>query len=115
MQVVEAWRSAGVRMADDQRPALEQTLDGATVVVTGSVPGFTRDQVKEAISERGGKAAGSVSAKTTVVVAGDNAGSKRQRAEELQIPIISPELFPALLEAGVEAALKMRDRDFNNS
>jgi DNA ligase (NAD+) len=114
VHVLDSWRKAGVRMADDVRKSVEQTLAGVTVVVTGSVPGFTRDQVKEAIADRGGKAAGSVSAKTTVVVAGENAGSKRQRAEELQIPIIAPDHFDALLEAGVDAALRMGDRDVDN-
>ncbi|MDR6015098.1 hypothetical protein NQD76_25545, partial [Escherichia coli] len=63
-------------MADDRDEAPEQTLEGLTVVVTGSLEGFSRDEAKEAIVSRGGKAAGSVSRKTDYVVVGENAGSK---------------------------------------
>ena len=113
--IVDAWQAAGVRMVDEQPALGSATLAGITVVVTGSVPGFTRDQVKEAITQRGGKAAGSVSSKTTVLVAGENAGSKLERALALGVPVIPPETFATLLESGLDAALRMVARDRDNS
>lgn len=112
--IIDAWRAAGVQMTEQPIEIGAATLGGATIVVTGSVPGYTRDQVKDAIAARGGKAAGSVSAKTTLVVAGDNAGSKRDKAVALGIPIVPPEAFATLLEVGVEAALRMVARDRDN-
>ena len=61
-------------MVDERDESVAQTLDGLTVVVTGSLEGFSRDEAKEAILARGGKAAGSVSKKTDYVVVGENAG-----------------------------------------
>ena len=74
---------AGRRGADGKTnatPASQRTLDGLSIVVTGSLPGFSRDEAKEAIVARGGKAAGSVSKKTAFVVAGDAPGSKYDKA-----------------------------------
>ena len=76
------------------------TLEGLTVVVTGSLGGFTRDGAKEAIVSRGGRAAGSVSRKTSYVVVGENAGSKAGKAEELGVPILDEAGFLTLLEKG---------------
>ena len=90
-------------MEDAGGEDLPQTLAGLTVVVTGTLDGFSRDEVKEAILSRGGKAAGSVSKKTDYVVVGENAGSKAAKAEELGRPILNEEQFVALLEAGPEA------------
>lgn len=69
--IVDKWRAAGVRMADERDATVERTLEGLSIVVTGSLPGFSRDEAKEAIIARGGKAASSVSKKTAFVVAGD--------------------------------------------
>ncbi|GMA34573.1 hypothetical protein GCM10025876_07770 [Demequina litorisediminis] len=69
-------------MEDERDESVERTLDGLTVVATGTLEGFTRDSVKEAIISRGGKAASSVSKNTDYVVAGANAGSKATKAEE---------------------------------
>lgn len=77
-----------------------QSLEGLTVVVTGTLDGFTRDEVKEAILARGGKAAGSVSKKTDYVVVGENAGSKEDKARELGVPILSEEQFEQPLQTG---------------
>lgn len=99
-EVVERWAKAGVRMADDTENAPEATLEGLTVVVTGSLEGFTRDQAKEAILARGGKAAGSVSKKTDYVVVGANAGSKETRARDLGRPILDEAGFRYLLDKG---------------
>ena len=68
-------------MADERDESTPRTLEGLTIVVTGSLEGFSRDEAKEAILARGGKASGSVSKKTDYVVVGDNAGSKADKAE----------------------------------
>lgn len=75
-------------------------LEGLTVVVTGTLEGFTRDEAKEALEARGAKVTGSVSGKTSVVVAGENPGSKRTKAEALGIPVIDEEAFQRLLDTG---------------
>ena len=72
--IVDRWAADGVRMVDERDESVEQTLAGLTVVVTGSLEGFSRDETKEAILARGGKASGSVSKKTDYVVVGENAG-----------------------------------------
>ncbi len=102
-RIVDAWAAAGVRMADERDENTVRTLEGLTVVVTGSLEGFTRDGAKEAILSRGGKAAGSVSKKTDFVVVGENAGSKETKARELGRPILDEAGFVALLEGGPEA------------
>ena len=98
--VLDAWKRAGVGVGKAEISSLPQTLAGKTVVVTGSLEGFSRDSAKEAIIERGGKAAGSVSKHTDWVVVGANAGSKAAKAEELGIPMIDEERFKVLLETG---------------
>ena len=98
--IVDKWTAAGVAMEDERDESVARTLEGLTVVVTGSLDGFSRDEAKEAIVARGGKAAGSVSKKTDFVVIGDNAGSKAAKAEELGLTILDEAGFVALLEAG---------------
>ncbi len=98
--IVDKWRAAGVRMADERDASIERTLEGLSIVVTGSLPGFSRDDAKEAIVARGGKAAGSVSKKTAYVVAGDAPGSKYDKAVELGVPILDEDGFRRLLESG---------------
>ena len=83
--------------AEDRK---EQTLEGLTIVVTGSLEDFTRDSAKEAIISRGGKATGSVSKKTSYLVAGANAGSKEDKARDLGVPILNEEQFHTLLDTG---------------
>ncbi len=102
--IVDKWRGAGVRMADEREAGVARTLDGLIVVVTGSLAGFSRDGAKEAILARGGKAAGSVSKKTDYVVAGDAPGSKYDKAIELGVPVVDEEGFKTLLEHGPSAA-----------
>lgn len=99
-EVVDRWAAAGVRMADELTDKPDQVLEGLTIVVTGSLEGFTRDSAKEAIITRGGKAASSVSKKTDYVVVGENAGSKATKAEELGLPILDESGFVGLLETG---------------
>jgi DNA ligase (NAD+) len=103
VEIVEKWAAAGVVMADQRDETVERTLEGLTVVVTGSLERFSRDSAKEAIISRGGKAAGSVSKKTDYVVVGENAGSKAAKAEELGLRILDEDGFVALLEGGPEA------------
>ncbi|WP_156425193.1 NAD-dependent DNA ligase LigA [Mycobacterium sp. GA-1285] len=98
--IVDKWRAAGVRMADERDASIERTLEGLSIVVTGSLTGFSRDEAKEAIVARGGKAAGSVSKKTAYVVAGDSPGSKYDKAVELGVPILDEDGFARLLENG---------------
>ncbi|MGZ5389985.1 MAG: helix-hairpin-helix domain-containing protein, partial [Aeromicrobium sp.] len=98
--IVDAWASAGVRMADERDESIPRTLEGLTIVVTGSLVDFTRDSVKEAIIAHGGKASGSVSKKTDYVVVGESAGSKADKAEKLGVPILDEDGFKALLEDG---------------
>ena len=98
--IVEAWRRCGVRMADEVDESVPRTLEGLTIVVTGSLERYTRDSAKEAILARGGKAAGSVSKKTDYVVVGDNAGSKAVKAEELGLRILDEDGFERLLAGG---------------
>ncbi|MFI5499164.1 NAD-dependent DNA ligase LigA [Nocardia asteroides] len=101
--IVDKWRAAGVRMEDERDESIERTLDGLSIVVTGSLQTFTRDGAKEAILVRGGKAAGSVSKKTAFVVIGDAPGSKAAKAEELGVPILDEDGFRRLLDGGPEA------------
>jgi len=101
--VVDKWAAAGVRMADERDDSTPKTLTGLTVVVTGSLANFSRDEAKEAILSRGGKAAGSVSKSTDFVVVGDNAGSKADKAEQLGIKVLDEAGFEALLAGGAEA------------
>ena len=102
--IVEKWRAAGVRMADERDTSIERTLEGLSIVVTGSLAGFSRDEAKEAILARGGKAAGSVSKKTAYVVAGDAPGSKYDKAVELGVPVLDEDGFRRLLANGPEPA-----------
>jgi DNA ligase (NAD+) len=99
--VVDAWRAAGVRLQDEQQTGLRPTLAGKTLVVTGTLSGFTRDEAREAILARGGKAAGSVSRKTDAVVVGDNPGSKHDRAVELGVPVLDEDAFAHALQHGL--------------
>ncbi|HZQ33977.1 MAG TPA: NAD-dependent DNA ligase LigA [Mycobacterium sp.] len=98
--IVDKWRAAGVRMQDERDTSIKRTLEGLSIVVTGSLAGFSRDEAKEAIVARGGKAAGSVSKKTAFVVAGDSPGSKYDKAVELGVPILDEDGFRELLENG---------------
>lgn len=103
-EVVRKWRAAGVRMADEARAVGPQPLAGLTVVITGSLPGFTRDSAAAAVTSRGGKVASSVSKRTDFVVIGENAGTKADRALALARPILDADGFAVLLDRGPEAA-----------
>ena len=99
-EIIEKWRKAGVSLELQVTSDKPKTLAGKTLVVTGSLENFTRDGVSEAITERGGKAASSVSKKTDYVVVGDSPGSKAKKAEELGVRVINEAEFMLLLEKG---------------
>lgn len=110
--IVDRWAAAGVRMGDERDESVPRTLAGLTVVVTGSLRGFSRDETKEAIIARGGRAASSVSKNTDYVVAGENAGSKADKARDLGVPILDEEGFVALLEHGPPTAAEGAPDEF---
>ena len=97
--ILDKWAAAGVRTADESDDT-PKTLAGLTVVVTGSLAGFSRDDAKEAIVSRGGKAASSVSKKTDYVVVGENAGSKADKAEQFGVAVLDEDGFRNLLAHG---------------
>jgi DNA ligase (NAD+) len=85
------------RPSGDATAAAEGPLAGKTVVVTGTIEGFSREEAEGAVRDAGGKTAGSVSKKTDYVVAGPGAGSKLAKAEELGVPVLDAEGFRRLL------------------
>jgi DNA ligase (NAD+) len=107
--IVTKWRAAGVVMADERDESVERTLEGLTIVVTGSLEGLSRDEAKEAILARGGKAAGSVSKKTSFVVVGENPGSKHEKAIALGVPVLDEAGFVELLASGPSVAPTRED------
>ena len=104
-EIIESWRKSGVVLAIEGHagPGAAALVDGKfsglTIVATGSLKQFTREGIEEAIISNGGKAASSVSKKTSFVVAGENAGSKLTKAEELGIEVINEEEFVRRLNA----------------
>nr|WP_236668092.1 NAD-dependent DNA ligase LigA [Nonomuraea sp. K271] len=104
-EIIDRWRAAGVRMEDEPAPEKgPQTLQGLTFVVTGTLEGYTRDSAAAELTGRGGKVASSVSKKTSFLIAGENAGSKYDKAVDLGVPILDSEGFEILLNEGPEAA-----------
>ena len=111
--IVDKWRLAGVQLATpgfDPSAASSRLLAGVTVVITGTLPGLTRDEAAEAVRAAGGKVSSSVSKKTNFVVAGENAGSKYDKAVELGVPILAEDAFRALLAHGPERRPGFRHR-----
>lgn len=96
-EIVARLRAYGVNMDAAESETIESVLGGKTVVVTGTLPTLGRKEAQELIERYGGKAAGSVSRKTDYVLAGENAGSKLTKAQELGIPVISEEELRAML------------------
>lgn len=100
-QVVERLRAAGVNLAGPAAPELPQVLVGRSVVVTGTLEGWSREEAEEAIKARGGKAPGSVSKKTTAVVVGAEPGAaKLTKAQELGVRLLDEAAFARLLDTG---------------
>jgi DNA ligase (NAD+) len=102
-EVVEKWRAAGVRMAEELADE-PKPLAGVTVVITGSLESFSRDEAKEEVQRRGAKVSSSVSKKTDFVVVGDSPGSKYDKAVQLKVPVLDEAGFRVLLADGGEAA-----------
>ncbi len=99
--IVDKWRAAGVRLAEEGgRTRAPRALAGVTVVITGSLAEFSRDEAAEAVRTAGGKVTGSVSKKTDFVVAGENPGSKYDKAAEIGVPILDEPGFRRLLAEG---------------
>ncbi len=103
-EIVAKWRAAGVRLVEERDLDAPRPLAGITVVVTGSLVDFSRDQATEAIAALGGKASGSVSKKTGFVVVGEAPGSKHEKAVQLKVPVLDEAGFKILLAEGPEAA-----------
>jgi len=104
--IVAKWREAGVRLEDpdwDPNRAAAHLLAGVSVVITGTLPNYSRDEAGEAVRAAGGKVTSSVSKKTDFVVVGENAGSKYDKAVELGVPILDEAAFRVLLAQGPEA------------
>jgi DNA ligase (NAD+) len=106
-EVLRKWRAAGLRMIEERDNSTPRTLVGLSIVVTGTLPGFSRDEAKEAITSRGGKAVSSVSKKTSFVVVGEAPGSKYDKAVQLKVPVLDEDGFRVLLASGPDAALQV--------
>lgn len=101
-RIIAAWQARGVGFADEaENDQLEQTLAGKTIVVSGAMPGYDREGAKAAIIARGGRAAGSVSRKTDLVIAGPGAGSKVAKAAALGVTVLDETHFGEVLEKGI--------------
>ncbi len=97
--ILKKLKQAGMwPVAEPRAPLGEQPLDGLTFVVTGTLPTFSRNDAKDFIQRHGGKMTGSVSAKTDYLVAGENAGSKLDKAQELGVTILDEDRLRALVE-----------------
>jgi DNA ligase (NAD+) len=112
--IVDKWRAAGVVLEtpgfvaparpDGAGDTAGGPLAGITVVLTGTLPGYTRDEAAEAVQALGGKVSGSVSKKTSFVVAGESPGSKLDKAASLGVPVLDEEGLRLLLTGGPDAA-----------
>jgi DNA ligase (NAD+) len=103
-EIVRKWTEAGVRMAEDAQDDGPRPLDGVTVVITGSLDGISRDQATETLQNLGAKVSGSVSKKTTFLVAGDAPGSKYDKAVALGVKRLDSAGLQVLIDQGVDAA-----------
>ncbi len=102
--IVAKWQAAGAQMTEETTPRGEQPLTGLSIVVTGSLEDYSRDDATAAITERGGKVTGSVSNKTSFLVAGESPGSKYDKAVRLKVPILDDDGFGVLLADGADRA-----------
>jgi DNA ligase (NAD+) len=124
-ELIDRFEAAGVNFGDpdaaaraaEAKAAIPQTLEGKAVVVTGSLPGYNREEAALAITSRGGKSPGSVSKKTLALVIGESPGaSKLTKAEALGVPIVEADGFEALLKTGEVpgAALESLDSELES-
>jgi DNA ligase (NAD+) len=105
-EIVEKWRAAGVRMADEGGDG-PRPLEGVTVVITGSMEQFSRDSATEAVQNLGGRVSSSVSKKTGFLVHGESPGSKYDKAVKLRVPLLDEAGLRTLLEKGPDAAMEI--------
>jgi DNA ligase (NAD+) len=104
LDLIDRLGAAGISLHDEPPAgASDDRLEGLTIVITGTLESYTRDEAKAAVEDRGGKVTGSVSRNTSALVAGDNAGSKLVRAQDLGIPVLDEVGFTRLLEEGPSA------------
>ncbi len=99
-ETIRELQSVGVVMTQPRRKRKERPLEGKTIVVTGTLQGYSRKEIQELIHELGGHAASSVSRKTDFVVAGENAGSKLDKARQLGITVLDEQAFEAMIGRG---------------
>jgi DNA ligase (NAD+) len=104
-ELIERLRAAGLTFTAEKR-VTTSTLEGLTFVLTGTLPNLTRESAKEKIESAGGRVSGSVSKKTSYVVAGEEAGSKLDKATSLGVPVLNEEGLLALLEQGLPTPLE---------
>jgi DNA ligase (NAD+) len=103
-KIIQKWEKAGVVMVDQKKESTEaQTLAGLVFVVTGTFQGLNRDDVFELIESRGGKRTNAVSSNTDYLIAGESAGSKLAKAEELGVRVLNESEFKTLLAKGPAA------------
>ena len=91
-QLVEHLRAAGLTFTAEKKQRSAE-LEGMTFVLTGTLPTLTREEAKSRIESAGGRVSGSVSKKTSYVLAGDDAGSKLEKAQQLKVPILEEKQF----------------------
>lgn len=103
-EIVRKWRAAGVSFVDARKNS-QGPLTGKTIVITGSLTGFTRDGAQDILSELGATVSGSVSKKTDLVVAGEKAGSKAEKARTLGVPVTGLRGFQLLTEGDFDGAI----------
>ena len=99
--IIEKLKAAGVNMEQEiaAPPAEALPLSGQTVVITGTLPGMSREEAAQLVEQNGGKVTGSVSKKTSFLLAGEAAGSKLTKAQQLGIPVLSLEELQAKISA----------------
>ena len=107
LDIISQWRRAGVNFADEHTDTdpVSSPLTGITIVITGSIPGFTRDGAQDAIAALGATVSGSVSPKTDLVVVGDKAGSKAEKAQKLGVALTDAAGFHKLLSGDHQSVL----------
>ena len=97
--VVDALLAAGIELPAAESAEVGTVLSGKTYVLTGTMSGFSRDEAKKRLQQLGAKVSGSVSGKTTAVFAGDSPGSKVDKAESLNVPVLDETALQALLDS----------------
>ena len=101
-EIIQRLKAAGVQMeiTNDESAPISDVLSGKTIVVSGVFQHFSRDGIKQSVEQHGGKVSGSISKKTSMVIAGDNMGpEKRKKAEDLNVPIITETEYLEMIQS----------------